>query len=200
MTDLGLPEGVRTSWRVLTIPNAISGARLLLVPVFAVLLMNGEDGWALGVLAASSASDWLDGKLARSLHQQSRLGELLDPAADRLFILVTLIALAARDIVPVWLVVAVVGRDILLAGLLAVLTAARVGPLPVHFVGKAGTFCLLYAFPLLLIAQWSNPVGTAAGLLGWAFAWWGIGLYWLAGGVYVVQAVRELRSPARVAA
>lgn len=179
---------------VLTVPNAISAVRLLLVPVFAVLLLRGQDVWALGVLALASASDWLDGTLARRLHQQSRLGELLDPAADRLFIFVTLLALAARDVIPTGLVVAVVGRDVLLALVVAVLMATGIGPLPVHQVGKAGTFALLYAFPLLLLAEVvGDPVGLAAHVLGWAFAWWGLGLYWLAGAVYLRQAVRELR-------
>lgn len=179
--------------RIVTIPNAISAVRLLLVPVFALLLLNDHDLWALGVLMFSGASDWLDGVIARSLNQQSRLGELLDPAADRLFILVTLIVLTLRDIVPLWLLVAIVARDVLLCLVLLVLLAARIGPLPVHFVGKAGTFALLYAFPLLLLAQWSGPLGVVAGVVGWAFAWWGVGLYWLAGAVYLRQAAAELR-------
>jgi cardiolipin synthase (CMP-forming) len=196
VTDLGAPGGATApsvGTRVLTIPNLISALRLALVPVFAVLLAQGQDGWALAVLAFSGATDWLDGVLARRLGQQSRLGELLDPAADRLFILVTLVALTARDVVPPGLLVAVVGRDVLLAVVLAVLMARHVGPLPVHFVGKAGTFALLYAFPLLLLARWENPFGLAAGVVGWAFAWWGMGLYWLAGAVYIRQAVGELR-------
>ncbi|WP_034224241.1 CDP-alcohol phosphatidyltransferase family protein [Actinotalea ferrariae] len=177
----------------MTVPNLISAVRLALVPVFAVLLGQGQDGWALAVLAFSGATDWLDGVLARRLGQQSRLGELLDPAADRLFILVTLVALTARDVVPPGVLVAVVGRDVVLAVVLAVLMARHVGPLPVHFAGKAGTFALLYAFPLLLLARWENGVGLAAGVVGWAFAWWGMGLYWLAGAIYVRQAVQELR-------
>lgn len=184
---------------VLTVPNLISAVRLLLVPVFALLLLQGQDLWALGVLAFSGLTDWLDGTLARALHQQSRLGELLDPAADRLFILVTLVTLAARDVVPLWLVVALVGRDVLLAVLVGALARSGVGPLPVHFVGKAGTFALLYAFPLLLLAQWSGAVGEVAGVVGWAFAWWGIGLYWLAAALYLRQGVHELRR-ARAAA
>jgi cardiolipin synthase len=179
--------------RVLTLPNVISLIRLLLVPVFAVLAWQGEDLAALYVLAVSGASDWLDGVLARSLHQQSRLGELLDPAADRLFILVTLLVLAARSDIPWWLVAAIVGRDVVLALLLWVLLRTGVGPLPVHFVGKAATFALLYAFPLLLLAQWDGVVGSIAGVLGWAFAWWGIGLYWLAALIYLRQSVRALR-------
>lgn len=195
MSDLARPRDGRVAGRrptVLTVPNAISAARLLLVPVFAVLLAQGQDLWALAVLAVSAASDWLDGTLARVLHQESRLGELLDPSADRLFILVTLVALAARGIVPLWLLAAIVLRDVLLAALLLVLRHVGIGPLPVHYVGKAGTFALLYAFPLLLIAQWAGPVGTASGIVGWAFAWWGVGLYWFGGVVYARQAAREL--------
>jgi cardiolipin synthase len=202
VTDLGAPDGATApsaGSKVLTLPNLISAVRLALVPVFAVLLAQGEDGWALAVLAFSGATDWLDGTLARRLGQQSRLGELLDPAADRLFILVTLVALTARDIVPPGVLVAVVGRDVLLAVVLAVLMARHIGPLPVHFAGKAGTFALLYAFPLLLLARWDNVVGLTAGVVGWAFAWWGMGLYWLAGALYVRQAVGELRRGRAVA-
>lgn len=179
---------VEVSSRVLTVPNLISFGRLALVPVFAVLIIQGEDIWALAVLAVSGASDWLDGLIARRFNQVSRLGQLLDPAADRLFILATLIGLALRDVVPVWLVVVLVGRDVLLACLLPVLARHGYGPLPVHFAGKAGTFALLYAFPLLLLAEWSGPVGAVASALGWAFAWWGVGLYWFAALLYFAQA------------
>lgn len=180
------------SSRIVTVPNAISAARLVLVPVFAVLLARHQDAWAFVVLAVSAASDWLDGVLARRLQQVSQLGQVLDPAADRLFILVTLVALAWRDVVPWWLVAVIVLRDLVMAGLLVPLSRHGYGPLPVHFVGKAGTFALLYAFPLLLLAEWSGPVGSVALVVGWAFAWWGIGLYWLAGGMYLVQARRLL--------
>ncbi len=182
----------------LTIPNLISGLRLLAVPLFAIFALGGHDLWALATLALAGASDWLDGRLARALNQYSRLGELLDPAADRLFILVTLIVLAIREVVPWWLVVVIIARDVLLTLVLAALVAARIGPLPVHFVGKAGTFALLYAFPLLLLAQWAGPVGLMADALGWGFAVWGIALYWLAGLLYLRQAATELahrRSP-----
>ncbi|QTE27856.1 CDP-alcohol phosphatidyltransferase family protein [Pengzhenrongella sicca] len=184
----------QVSDRVLTVPNAISLARLALVPVFAVLIVQGQDVWALIVLAVSGASDWLDGLIARRFHQVSRLGQLLDPAADRLFILVTLIGLAWRDVVPLWLVVVLVSRDALLAALLPLLARHGYGPLPVHFAGKAGTFALLYAFPLLLLAERSGAVGTVASALGWAFAWWGIGLYWFAALLYFTQA-RSLLYP-----
>ena len=177
----------RRASAVLTVPNLISVLRLGLVPLFAWLALNERDLAAFGVLAAASASDWLDGRLARVLGQYSRLGELLDPAADRLFIFVTLVVLAVRDMVPVWLVVVIVARDLLLAVVLGVLMAVKAGPLPVHFVGKAGTFALLYALPLLLLASYGGVLGLIADVAGWAFAVWGIGLYWLAGALYVRQ-------------
>ncbi|MDM8085360.1 CDP-alcohol phosphatidyltransferase family protein [Cellulomonas cellasea] len=195
-TGEAVAEKVAVSDRVLTVPNVISLARLLLVPVFAVLIGAGEDGWALLVLAVSGASDWLDGVLARRLGQVSKLGQMLDPAADRLFILVTLVGLAWRDVVPWWLVLVLVLRDLLLLGLLAVLARFGYGPLPVHLAGKAGTFALLYAFPLLLLAEWPDPIGSIALVLGWACAWWGVALYWFAGGLYVLQARRVLLASA----
>lgn len=185
---VGVGSGQEVSSRVLTVPNAISFLRLALVPVFAVLIVQGHDVWALVVLAVSGASDWLDGVLARRLNQVSKLGQMLDPAADRLFILVTLLALAWRDIVPVWLVVVIVGRDVLLACLMPALARHGYGPLAVSFAGKAATFALLYAFPLLLLAEAPGWLGDTAAVVGWAFTWWGIGLYWLAGLQYVRQA------------
>ncbi|WP_249667527.1 CDP-alcohol phosphatidyltransferase family protein [Cellulomonas fengjieae] len=181
------------SMRVLTVPNLISFARLLLVPVFALLLARGQDGWALAVLAGSGASDWLDGVLARRMGQVSRLGQMLDPAADRLFIVVTLVALALREIVPWWLLGVLALRDVVLAVMLVVLARAGYAPLPVHLAGKAGTFALLYAFPLLLLAEWDSWLGTVAGVAGWAFALWGVALYWFSAVLYLAQARELLR-------
>ena len=193
MEQTGSAVVVRTRPDWATVPNLISVARLVLVPVFTVLALREQDAWALAVLVVAGGSDWLDGRLARALDQQSRLGELLDPAADRLFILVTLLVLASRDVVPWWLVVVIVGRDVLLTLVLALLVARGVGPLPVHFVGKAGTFALLYALPLLLLAHWPGALGATADVAGWAMALWGIALYWLAAAVYLRQAAGELR-------
>jgi cardiolipin synthase (CMP-forming) len=175
---------------VFTIPNVISMVRLALVPVFAVLIVAGHDVWALVVLAVSGFTDWLDGVLARRLDQVSKLGQMLDPAADRLFIFVTLLGLAWREIVPLWLVVVIAARDAMLAFLMPLLARHGYGPLEVSFVGKAGTFALLYAFPLLLLAEVPGVVGAVAHVVGWAFTWWGIGLYWLAGLQYVAQTRR----------
>ncbi|HYY10671.1 MAG TPA: CDP-alcohol phosphatidyltransferase family protein [Kineosporiaceae bacterium] len=182
--------------RVLTLPNALSALRLALVPVFFWLVLTHRDGWALVVILVSGWTDYFDGLLARRWNQVSRLGQLLDPAADRLYILATLIGLAWRDVVPWWLVALVVGRDVLLSVTIPVLARYGYGPLPVHFLGKAATFNLLYAFPLLLLAQIGGPVADPARVAGWAFAWWGTGLYWWAGWLYVRQ-VRDVVSAAR---
>lgn len=181
--------------RVLTVPNALSGLRLLGVPLFLWLVLGPEaDGWALVVLAVSGVSDWLDGQLARRWGQVSRLGQVLDPAADRLYILATLLGLALRGIIPWWLVPLLVSRDVLLGLLLPVLRRHGYGPLPVHFLGKAATFSLLYAFPLLLLGDGQSVHAAIAKTIGWAFAVWGAALYWWAGALYVVQ-VRRLVAP-----
>ncbi|GAA1409447.1 CDP-alcohol phosphatidyltransferase family protein [Oerskovia paurometabola] len=191
---MGVAADQEVSSRILTIPNTISLLRLALVPVFAVLIVRGNDEWALAVLAISGASDWLDGVLARRLDQVTKLGQMLDPAADRLFILVTLVGLAWRDVVPLWVLVVILARDVTLLCLLPVLTRHGYGPLPVSFVGKAATFALLYAFPLLLLAEAPGALGATASIIGWAFTGWGVGLYWLAGIQYIRQ-TRQLVAP-----
>ena len=191
VSDVESPQ----SDRVWTVPNVISLLRLLGVPVFLWLALGPKaDWWAFAVLAFAGLSDYADGKIARRFNQSSRLGALLDPAADRLYILATIIALTVRDIVPVWLAVAIPARDVLLAFTLPVLRRHGYGPLPVHFLGKAATMCLLYAFPLLLLADHSGAVGDVAKPFAWAFTVWGVGLYWWAGWLYVVQ-FRSLIGP-----
>jgi cardiolipin synthase (CMP-forming) len=195
--DVAAPDPMGRVW---TIPNAISAARLLGVPVFLWLVLGPRsqvaDWWAVGLLIAASASDWLDGKIARALNQQSRLGQLLDPAADRLYIVATVVALAIRGIIPWWLVAVLGAREVLLAGMLAVLRRRGWGALQVSFVGKAATLCLLYAFPLLFIGAHAASYAETARVAGWAFAIWGSALYWCAGLLYIVQARRLLAAGA----
>lgn len=173
--------------RVFTIPNVLSLVRLVLVPVFCWLILTGHDVWALAVLMISGISDYLDGMLARRWGQVSRIGQLLDPTADRLYIVSTILALALRDVVPWWLVVVLVGRDVLLTFTVPILARHGYGPLPVHFLGKAATFNLLYAFPLLLLATMGEGVGAVIEPVAWAFVWWGTALYWWAAWLYVRQ-------------
>jgi len=182
--------------RVLTIPNGISALRLAGVPLFLWLVLGSQsataDYWAVGVLMAAGLSDWLDGKIARALNQTSRLGQVLDPAADRLYIAATIIALAVRGIIPWWLVVVLAVREITVGVALATLRRrAGFSTLQVSFVGKAATLCLLYAFPLLFLGDHPGWGGTLARVLGWAFATWGTVLYWWAAMLYLSQ-VRSL--------
>lgn len=187
--------------RILTIPNLLSFARLLGVPVFLwLILVPHADGWAFVLLLVSGLTDYLDGKIARATGQISRLGTLLDPLADRLYIAATLVGLAIREIVPWWLVVLLLSRDVVLAVVLALLKRRGITGLPVHFLGKAATFNLLYAFPLLLLGDaatgTSFTFADVARVLGWAFAIWGTALYWWAGLLYIAQARRILSTPA----
>ena len=170
-----------------TVPNLLSLLRLLLVPVFLVLIVTGHSIWAFAVLVVASITDYLDGYFARKLAQVTRLGALLDPAADRLYIFATLIGLAVTGSVPAWLPIVVIARDVVLAFTIPVLASRNYGPLPVHFFGKAGTFALLYAFPLLLLADWWQQASFVILPLAWAFALWGVGLYWYAGYLYLKQ-------------
>lgn len=172
---------------LMTVPNMLSILRLLLVPVFLILLLSNNSGWALITLVVASATDYLDGLLARLLNQQTRLGQLLDPAADRLYILATLVGLAYTEHIPVWLPFVIVSRDVLLAATYPTLAKLGYGPLPVHYLGKAGTFALLYAFPLLLMADVWVDARNVILPLAWAFAIWGIGLYWWSGYIYLKQ-------------
>jgi cardiolipin synthase (CMP-forming) len=186
------PPGDEPDRRVLTIPNAISFARLLGVPVFLWLVLGVDstagDWWAVGLLIASGLSDWLDGKIARALNQQSRLGQVLDPAADRLYIVATVISLAVRAIIPWWLVALLAVRELLLGVVLAILRRHGWGPLQVSFAGKAATACLLYAFPLLFLGSHPASYAEVTRIIGWMFAIWGSALYWWAAGLYIVQA------------
>lgn len=183
--------------RVLTVPNLLSLVRLAGVPLFLWLLLGPrEDGWAIGVLAVGGITDWLDGKLARLLDQRSRLGALLDPAVDRLYILAALVALGVREVVPWWVVVVLVARDLVLGACLPVLRRRGYGPFVVTYIGKGATFLLLYAFPLLLLGQSSAGVFTEiARPLGYGFAVWGTVLYLYSGALYLAQFVRAMCTP-----
>jgi cardiolipin synthase len=178
--------------QVLTIPNIISIIRLAGVPLFLWLILVPEaDGWALLVLMLSGVSDYADGYLARRLNQTSKVGAILDPVADRLYILSTVVGLAVRDIIPWWLAILLPARDLFLWGLVPFLRTRGYSALPVHFLGKAATANLLYAFPLLLLGDGTGLLATLAKVFGWAFAIWGTGLYWWAGILYAWQ-VRKL--------
>lgn len=180
--------------RVFTVPNILSFLRLLGVPLFLWLVLVKEaDGLAFAVLIVAGFTDYLDGKLARRWNQISRLGQLLDPLADRLYILATIAGLTIREIIPLWFALVLVARDVFMTGVVLNLRRYKLPPLPVHFLGKAATFCLLYAFPLLLLSVGDGTLPLLAKVFGWAFAMWGLALYWWAAFLYAGQARRLVR-------
>lgn len=179
------PEPQNVIW---TVPNAISFLRILSIPVIAVLISKRYLIWSLVVLAISSASDGVDGYIARRFDQVSRIGQILDPIADRLLIICSILALGWAHILPWWLLIVVGLRDVVM--LLEVLLLAQYdyGPLPVHFVGKAGTALLLMSVPVLIVADLSvRPFFQVLHLIGVAGAIWGASLYWIAGLIYILQ-------------
>ncbi len=185
--------------RLVTIPNLLSLVRIVLLPVFLWLVLVPEaDVLALLVLVVSGVTDYLDGKIARSLNQTSKIGAILDPVADRLYILAVVIGLALRDIIPWWLAVVLPLRDVFLFCLVPFLRTRGFSSLPVHFLGKAATAGLLYAFPLLLLGDGDGTIAALAQVFGWAFAIWGVALYWWGGVLYAFQVRRLLTTTERV--
>jgi cardiolipin synthase len=179
---------------VLTLPNVLSMARLVLIPVFIwVALVPEDDGWAFAILAISSVTDWLDGVIARRFNMISRFGQLLDPVADRLFVVSTILVLAVRDIVPWWLVVVLVLRDVVMGAIQLVVNRRGVPPLPVHYVGKAATLCLMYGMPILFLTTGDDVLSDIATPLAWAFIIWGTGIYWWSAILYAEQASAVLQ-------
>ena len=139
--------------RIWTVPNAISFVRLGLVPVFYWLLVSGQDSAALGILIAATASDFIDGYIARRFNQVTRLGALLDPASDRLFIAACVIGLTVREMIPLPLLIAVLARDILLL-VIVLVRRIRIRDFPrVNLLGKTATFVLFVAFPVIVMSH-----------------------------------------------
>lgn len=181
--------------RIWTVPNALSLLRLLGVPLFLWLVIIAEaDLAAFALLVLAGITDWLDGAIARWTGQFSKLGMLLDPLADRLYIAATLIGLAVRSFIPWWLVILLALRDVMLIGLLPILRRRGMLAMPVTLLGKAATFCLLWGFPFLLLGAQPGALGIFAGVCGWAFALWGTVLYWWAGLDYAAKGLRMAKT------
>jgi cardiolipin synthase len=188
------PAEPTVSDRIVTVPNALSALRLAGVPIFLWLVLGPHaDGGAVLLLMASGWTDYFDGKIARRYGLVTRLGQLLDPLADRLYILSTVLAFTSRGILPLYLTLILLARDLFLSALLPVFRKHGYGPPPVNFMGKAATSNLLYAFPLLLLGAGHNTLATVARPVGWAFAVWGVTLYWWAGVLYVRQLAAVVR-------
>lgn len=196
----GAVEGQRVlpeTDRLLTVPNLLSMLRLLLVPVFVWALAERELGWAGLVLVVAGVSDFADGKIARHYGLTSRLGSVLDPIADRLYMAATVLGLAVVGVIPWWLVLVLFSRELFIVAMYPTVRRERLPIPPVTFVGKAATFNLFGGFPLLLLGQvdgWWTTVCLAA---GWALIWWGTVLYWVTGLVYGWQVAHMVRQRRR---
>ena len=186
-------EAGSLSGGVFNVPNFLSFLRIALVPVFLWFLLEEMFVSAITVLAIAGLTDFLDGYLARKLNQTTKLGKLLDPVADRLYIFATLLALSATGYVTWWLAGLVILRDLLMLISLPVLASVGHRTLPVHYLGKASTFALLYAFPLLLMGKIFTEAAFIITPAAWAFALWGVALYWWSGFVYLWQLVLLIR-------
>ncbi|CAJ1503415.1 CDP-alcohol phosphatidyltransferase family protein [[Mycobacterium] holstebronense] len=186
--------------RVLTVPNVISLARLGLIGVFLYLLLIARaDGPAVAILMLSGASDWADGKVARLFNQYSRLGALLDPAIDRLYMITIPVAFGVRGLVPWAIIATLLARDLLLAATLPVLRSRGLTALPVTYIGKAGTFALMSAFPLILLGQWDQLWSRVVLSAGWGFLIWGLGMYLWAFVLYLIHVRLAVRTMPKVA-
>ncbi|OAN26407.1 CDP-alcohol phosphatidyltransferase family protein [Mycolicibacterium iranicum] len=185
--------------RVLTVPNVLSVIRLVLVPVFLyLLLVAGATGWAVTILMFSGASDWADGKIARLYdNQSSRLGELLDPAVDRIYMVVVPVSMALAHVLPWWVVALLLGRDVVLAGTLPLLRSRGLSALPVTYIGKAATFALMSGLPLVLLGQFDGQWSRVVLAIGWGFLIWGMAMYLWSGVLYLIQVAMVMRSMPR---
>nr|ABP45883.1 CDP-diacylglycerol-phosphatidylglycerol phosphatidyltransferase [Mycolicibacterium gilvum PYR-GCK] len=186
--------------RVMTVPNALSVIRLVLVPVFLYLLLVADlTGWAVAVLMFSGASDWADGKIARlCANQSSRLGELLDPAVDRIYMITVPVSMAVAGVIPWWVVGLLLGRDAVLAATLPLLRGRGLTALPVTYIGKAATFALMSGLPLVLLGQLDGQWSRVVLAIGWGFLVWGMAMYVWSGILYLLQVGMVMRTMPRV--
>ena len=173
------------------IPNTLTLLRALGVPLFLYLFLIAQLPVAsFLVITMGAITDYLDGKIARALNQTSEFGAKFDPTVDRLYIAAVIIAFAIKDYLPWWLVISIIARDLILAIVIISQRIRGIAFLPVTFLGKAATFNLLYAFPFLLLAD-LNLIGIWCYRAGWAFAIWGISLYFYTGMQYFIKGVKR---------
>lgn len=158
MTQGTAYAGRMAARRVLTVPNVISVARLLCAPLLVWFLFGSEDHTAAFVLlAVLGGTDWVDGWIARHFHQGSELGKVLDPVADRILLLTAALALTADGVVPLWVGIAVLAREALVSIATLGLAAAGAARIDVKWVGKAGTFAIMFALPGFLLVDITAP-------------------------------------------
>jgi cardiolipin synthase len=183
--------------RVATIPNALSLVRLASVPVFVALFVTGHEEAGVIVYAAAAWTDFFDGYIARRTGSVTELGKILDPLADRVFIVALAIALVARDTLPLWLAAVVIARDLAVVSLFPILDRRGMVRIPVSFTGKSATASLLFGLTWLAWSRTSFPLNDIGDEVGMIFTLIGAALYWVAGGLYAREAIRRLATAGR---
>lgn len=181
--------------RLLTLPNVITTSRLLLVPLFIWLVATADEpAWAAVLLAVMGATDWVDGQVARRTGQVSELGKILDPAADRLVLMIAVITIVvSTDAVPAWIWVPVMIREPIMFVAVPVLALLGATRIDVTWYGKAGTFALMCSFPWLLYGSSDAPASAVFEVLGLGAGALGVVLSYYAALLYIPMARRALR-------
>ena len=192
-----MTETLAVSSKIFTLANVVSVVRLMAIPVFLVLVVQDRLITAFVLLVAAVLTDFVDGMIARSMNQITKLGQFLDPFADRLFIAATVIALAIQDVVPWWFVVAVMLRDALLGIGGLVMTRYGHGTLPVKWWGKVSTFGMLFVLPLFLLGTVVPTIGAVTNPIAWVLAIVSVSLYWIVGFSYLFAAIALAKSATR---
>jgi cardiolipin synthase len=179
--------------RIVTTPNLLSALRLASVPFFVWLFVSDRENAAVAVYALFAWTDFFDGYIARRTGSITRLGQLLDPLADRVLIVALAIALVARDVLPAWLALGVIGRDVLVLLLWPLLERMGMRRIEVNFTGKTATACLLFGLTCLAWGETTFPLHDLGNDVGMPFVVAGAILYWVAGVMYAVEARRRVR-------
>ena len=174
------------SSRILTIPNILSFLRLATVPVFVWLFVTGHTDLAVSIYAIAAWTDFFDGFLARRLGAVSELGKLLDPLADRVFIVALAVALVARDVLPLWLAIVIIARDVVILSAFPFVDRSGIPRIRVNFTGKSATAALLAGLTLMAFSETSVPVfgNETSADIGLILTGIGALLYWVAGAMY----------------
>ena len=171
--------------RILTVPNLITLVRLACIPLFLWMLFGKNWQTASAVLlGVLGATDWVDGFVARRYGQVSTFGKVLDPTADRLLVATAVISVMVYGAVPLWFGIATIAREVLVSVMVLLLASLGAARIDVLWVGKAGTFGLMFAYPTFLLAYgdatWQEPfkvIAWVTGIVGLALAWYAAGSY-----------------------
>ena len=186
------PASPGASRRILSLPNALSFLRLATVPVFVWLFVSGETNAAVALYAAGACTDFFDGYLARRFDAVTELGKILDPLADRIFIIALAVALVGSEALPLWLALGIVARDVLLVSAFPFVDKRGIARIPVSFAGKSATAALLLGLTLMAYSETTLPGAGLPYEVGFACVVIGAVLYWVTAFLYAREAFGRL--------